>query len=73
MYTVEFETDITNKFIEIKDYEKVANKHARIIIIVDDLLPEQEKTASFFDELQNRHFIIDETINIHNIMQSMND
>lgn len=73
MYTVEFETDITNKFIEIKDYEKVANKHARVIIIVDEPLPEQEKITSFFDELQNRHFIIDETINIDNIMQSMND
>lgn len=45
MYAVEFEVDITDKFIEIKDYEKVANKHARVIIIVEDVLMETTKTS----------------------------
>lgn len=36
MYALEFETDITDKFIEIKNYEKVANKHARVIILVTE-------------------------------------
>ena len=45
MYAVEFEVDITDKFIEIKDYEKLVNKHARVIIIVDDVLMKTSKTS----------------------------
>lgn len=36
MYAVEFETDITSRYLEIKDYEKLANKHAKVIILVDE-------------------------------------
>lgn len=36
MYAVEFETDIKSKYIEIKDYEKVLNKHAKVIVLVED-------------------------------------
>ena len=36
MYAIEFETDIKSKFIELHDYEKLINKHARIIVLVDD-------------------------------------
>ena len=45
MYAVEFEVDITDKFIEIKGYEKLANKHARVIIIVEDVLMKTSKTS----------------------------
>lgn len=36
MYALEFETDITDRFIVIKEYEKVKHKHARVIILVDE-------------------------------------
>ncbi|MBB3192223.1 hypothetical protein [Halomonas cerina] len=36
MYAVEFETDITSRYLKIKDYEKLANKHVRIIILVEE-------------------------------------
>ena len=45
MYAVEFEVDITDKFIEIKDYEKLVNKHARVIIIVEDVLMKTSKIS----------------------------
>lgn len=35
MYAIEFETDITDRFIEIKEYDKVANQHAKVIILVE--------------------------------------
>ncbi len=35
MYAIEFETYITDKFIEIKEYEKVANRHAKVILLFD--------------------------------------
>ncbi len=47
MYAIEFETDITDKFIEIKNFEKVANKHARVIILVTD--SENETTKIYFE------------------------
>jgi hypothetical protein len=36
MYAIEFETDITSKFIELQDYEKLINKHVRIIVLVEE-------------------------------------
>ena len=51
MYTLEFETDITDKFIEIKNFEKVANKHARVIILVTDSINET-KTISAAGDLK---------------------
>ncbi|WP_426993731.1 hypothetical protein [Methylomonas sp. CM2] len=36
MYAIEFETEITNKYIELQDYEKLINKHAKVIVLVKD-------------------------------------
>jgi len=36
MYAIEFETELKNRFIEIKDFEKIANKRARVIILIAD-------------------------------------
>ena len=36
MYAVEFETDIQGEFIALKDYEKLINKHVRVIILVEE-------------------------------------
>jgi len=53
MYAIEFETDITDRFIEIKEYEKVANKHAKVIVMVDDFadMATQKKHDDFIDSL----------------------
>ena len=36
MYAIEFETELKNRFIEIKDFEKIANKRASVIILIAD-------------------------------------
>ena len=36
MYAIEFETDITGQFIELQDYEKLLNKRARVIVLVEE-------------------------------------
>lgn len=57
MVTVEFETEITSRFLELKEYDKLVNKHARVIILVDD---EQEdahqvgEDIALFEQLQSR-------------------
>lgn len=37
MYVIEFETDLTDRLVEIKEYEKVANRHAKVIILAGDV------------------------------------
>lgn len=36
MYAIEFETDITDRFIEIVDFEKLANRHVKVIILAEE-------------------------------------
>lgn len=45
MYAVEFETEIKDRFIEIKDYENFANQTVRVII-----LPDSSKTKARVQE-----------------------
>ncbi len=83
MYAIEFEADVNNGIIKIpQKYHDINNKHLKIIAFVEQDKPvdnkiqkinEPEDTMSFFDELKNRHFIVDKNINIDKIMQSMND
>jgi len=52
MDAIEFETDITSRFIEIKDYEKVANRHVRVIILAgEEIANKSNKKSDFIDEL----------------------
>ena len=48
MYAIEFETDITDRFIEIKEYEKVANRHAKIIVLVNEPLRDKQSSGEDF-------------------------
>ena len=36
MYAIEFETDITGKYLELKEWQSLLNKHARVIILMDE-------------------------------------
>lgn len=36
MYAIEFETDITDRFIEIVEFEKLANRHVKVIILAKE-------------------------------------
>jgi hypothetical protein len=40
MYAIEFETEITGKYIELADYERVVNKHAKVILLFEDQEPD---------------------------------
>lgn len=44
MYAIEFEADITGKYLELKEWQSLLNKHARVIILVDEV--PQAHTAS---------------------------
>ena len=83
MYAIEFEADVHNGIIKLpQKYRDITKKHVKIIAFV-----EQEKTAeieaqkkstledttSFFEELKNRHFTVDNSVNIDTVMQSIND
>jgi|AntRauTorcE11898_2_1112593.scaffolds.fasta_scaffold66670_2 hypothetical protein len=52
MYAVEFETDITSKYLEIKDYEKLANKHAKVIILVEDDSSASQEAGGTLEEFE---------------------
>jgi hypothetical protein len=55
MYAIEFETDITGKYLELKEWQHLLNKHARVIILVDDNsdAPEASDDAAEFRALQS--------------------
>jgi hemerythrin len=36
MYAVEFETDLVRPYIQVPDFEAVANRHARVILLLSD-------------------------------------
>ena len=50
MYALEFETDIKDKYIELKDYDKFMNKHVKVIVLVEDL--EEDKTEKNLKRLE---------------------
>lgn len=55
MDAIEFETDIINKYIEIKEYEKVANRHARVILLLGDKINSSPSdSASRFSEFLSK-------------------
>lgn len=55
MDAIEFETDITNKYIEIKEYEKVANRHVRVILLLgDEINPSPSDSASRFSDFLSK-------------------
>lgn len=52
MYAVEFEADITSRYLEIKDYERLANKHAKVIILVEDDSGANHKAVDTLEEFE---------------------
>ena len=52
MYAIEFETDITGKYIELKDYEQLLNKHANVIILVDEDNQSEKPVTKVIKQLQ---------------------
>jgi hypothetical protein len=37
MYAVEFETNVTSRFIELKDFEQFMNRHVKVIVLADEV------------------------------------
>jgi len=57
MYAIEFETEITNKYIELKNYEQLLSKHAKIIVLVEVPILEPtlpDKAQEFQDLIAQR-------------------
>lgn len=78
MYAIEFETDVKDRFIEIKDYEKLVNKHVRVIILAEDAhfdssaSKNTEILKDFFKNRQNKP-MVDPSINIIKLCDEIND
>jgi len=65
MYAIEFETDITGNFIELKDYEQLLNKHAKVIVLVDEMNKETEQPITrTIKQLQQFNEIISQRYNL---------
>lgn len=56
MYAIEFETDITSRYLELKEFDRLQNKHARVIILVEEGSPEADAADNLaeFRALQAR-------------------
>lgn len=52
MYAIEFETNISSRFIEIKDYQRVLNKQAKVIVLVDDESPQDSAEKPGLQQLR---------------------
>ena len=48
MHTIEFETDVTGRFIELKNYEQFMNQHVRVIVLTEKM-PAQTPTKNQYD------------------------
>jgi hypothetical protein len=61
MYAIEFETDITGKYIELKDYEQLLNKHAKVIVLVNEMNKQtEEPITQTMKQLQQFNEIINQ-------------
>ena len=74
MYAVEFETDITSRFIEIKDYDSFKNKHVKVIILTESVESYKKKEDTDLKNLflRAKTTTTNENINIDSLCQDMN-
>jgi len=68
MYAIEFETDIT-KYIELKDYKPLLNKHARVIVLMDDVNRQIENPT--IKQLQQFNEIIQQRSNLPQVSKEI--
>ena len=47
MYAIEFETDIKNEFIRIPEYERLKDKHVKVILLTETQEEKIEKTIRY--------------------------
>lgn len=69
MYAIEFETDITGKYIELKNYRQVLNKHAKVIVLVDDINEQIEEQIT--KQLQQFNEIIQRRSNLPQVSKEI--
>ncbi len=64
MYAIAFETDNTGKYIELNDYEKLLNKHAKVIILIDEDNQSEKPDTKVMKQLQLFNEIIKHRVNL---------
>ena len=77
MYAIEFETDIKDKYIEFKDYDKLMNKHVKVIVLAEDVHEDNtkknlERLEVFFNDRKNMPKI-DSKIDIDKLCNEVNN
>lgn len=70
MYAIEFETDITGKYIELKNYQHIINKHAKVIVLVDEF-NESITGTQVAKQLQQFNEIIQQRSNLPQISKEV--
>ncbi len=68
MYAIEFETDIT-KYIELKDYKPLLNKHVRVIVLIGDVNRQIENPT--IKQLQQFNEIIQQRSNLPQVSKEI--
>lgn len=72
MYAIAFETDIIDKYIELKDYERLVNKHATIIVLVNEVNKQtKESNTQTMKQLQQLNEIISQRINLPQVTKEI--
>ncbi|OQW92799.1 MAG: hypothetical protein BWK78_00500 [Thiotrichaceae bacterium IS1] len=72
MYAIEFETDIVGKYIELKDYEQLLNKHAKVIILVNEMDKQiEEPITQTMKQLQQFNEIINRRANLPKVSKEI--
>jgi len=47
MYAVEFETDVTSRFIELKDFEQLMHQRVKVIVLANNEPIKTQKKAPY--------------------------
>jgi len=63
MYAVEFETDIKSEYIKVPEYNKLKNKYAKILFLLNDNIGDLKEDRKTNPEQLFRKFLIKRDVN----------
>jgi len=58
MYAIEFETDIKSEYIKVPEYDKLKNKHAKILFLLNDNIGDIAEDAAINPKQLFREFLL---------------
>ena len=82
MYALEFETDIKSEYIKVPEYNKLKNKHAKILLFLTDVMnnPVDKDSASslalfkkFLEQRNRKPIVVSHQVNIDELVNEVNN